>query len=500
MKTRRKEFIQTFSAGIAMGAFPVQGNEGSGLLRKKPLNVIYMVVHDLGRHFGPYGVPVATPNLQRFADGGIMLDNACCGAPPCTPSRGCAMTGQYAHTNGLAGLTSHGWSYGEGCKTIVDYLNRAGYETAWAGFQHEREESAENNYQVSLPHREGGRDVFVENAVDDAIAYLEQRDPSLPFYLNIGTQEVHASLWAPGAYYTKKYDRPKHVYGIDKLADAHIPAHCPDNHQSRVMFSRFAPCIRHMDRHFGRLMDAVKRLGLEEDTLVVFTTDHGIMGSRAKGTAYERGMEIGTLIQLPGVIHPGDRMKGVVNNIDFLPTLLDMAGVPCPERVQGRSFAARLRGDIYTPSEAIYTERNSHENFDPVRTVRTERYHYMRNLHPGAKRFLLPNEILNHPNERVRKTWPNRFIWESDLDQPDHPRMSLFEPRPREELYDLQNDPEEFINLADDPGHRKIKERLSALCDRWMEETNDPGMNQPIPAAQTEFLKQHMSRPCEYLQ
>ncbi len=483
MKMKRRDFLGAAAAGAAGTA--VAATTG-GLGRKKRPNIIYMVVHDLGRHFSPYGVPIDTPNLQAFADGGIVLENASCAAPPCGPSRACCMTGEYAHTNGVTGLLNHGslWSLSTNRKTIVDYLNAAGYETAWAGFQHERDHFEDNHYQINLPHRKTkeNTDVFIENAVDDAIGYLEsRRDSSRPFYLNIGTQEVHESMWGPHAFYTKRFDRPHNLYGIDPLDEVHVPAHCPDNRKSREMFARFVPCIRYMDSQFGRLVAAVDRLGLRENTLFVFTTDHGVVASRAKSTVYERGMEIGTIIQMPGVIKPGDRMKELVNNIDILPTLLEMAGAAGSSEVQGRSFWPRLCGDKYTPTKAIFTERNWHENYDPVRTVRTDRYHYILNLHPHAKRHLLPAEILSHPNPVLRESWPNHRVAFGDFDQPDNPYFRFFGQRPREELYDLQNDPEEFVNLAADPAHSKIKTELAALCDDWMRTTKDPILDGPIP-------------------
>ena len=480
---KRRDFLGTAMAGAAGTA--VAGKLNKSEQKKRP-NIIYVVVHDTGRYFSPYGVPINTPNVQAFADGGITLENACCASTPCSPSRACVMTGEYAHNNGMAGLEGWGWSLPVRQKTLVDYLNEAGYETAWSGFQHVRHNSGMNHYQVNLnpPDTTGGQEIFIENAVDHAIDYLEKRrDPNRPFYLNVASQENHASMWAPGAHFTKMYDRPHKVYGIDDLSKVHIPAHCPDNDTTRRMFARFVPCIRYMDSQFGRLVAAVDRLGLRENTLFVLTTDHGMLASRAKGTAYERGMEIATFMQMPGVIKPGDRMKEVTSNLDFLPTFLEAAEVPCPASAQGQSFWARLYGKEYAPQDAIYTGRNWHENYDPVRTVRTQKWHYMLNLHPGAKRHLLPYEILHYPNPVLQQSWPNRYVWCGDFDKPDNPYFRFFDPRPREELYDLESDPEEFVNLADVPEYQNIRKELAAKCQKWMQETGDPVLKGRIPLA-----------------
>ena len=99
-------------------------------------NILYVVCHDLGRTLGCYGKPVISPNLDRFASQGALFASAFCSSPACSPSRGCAMTGQYAHTNGLMGLVNQGWSLPESTRTIIDHLNDAGYTTAHVGLQH----------------------------------------------------------------------------------------------------------------------------------------------------------------------------------------------------------------------------------------------------------------------------------------------------------------------------------------------------------------------------
>ena len=105
-------------------------------------NILYFVVHDIGRHMGCYGAPVATPNLDAFAASGVPFTNAFGNSAACSPSRICAMTGLYAHTSGGVGLAHMGWPLADDVLTIVDHLGAAGYETIHSGMQHERDEGA----------------------------------------------------------------------------------------------------------------------------------------------------------------------------------------------------------------------------------------------------------------------------------------------------------------------------------------------------------------------
>lgn len=431
-------------------------------------DIIYFVVHDIGKHTSNYGVPVATPNLRAFGETGAVFENAFCASPPCSPSRGVAMSGRYAHCNGLMGLVNKGWTMPRSVRTIVDELNDFGYETAHFGFQHERAAECDNRYQV-----QGDLNRFVEQTVDHALRYLnEHRNGEKPFYVNIGVQEAHGSLWVPGGGYFKERSG---VYGIDPPDQVHVPKDFPDNAQTRDYLGRFQACIRHMDRHFGRFIREIDRLGYGANTLVVFTTDHGMYGSRAKGTLYDRGVEIATLMRFPGVIQPQTQIKHLISNLDFLPTFLELCGAPIPSYAQGKSFRPMFSGKSYQPHEAIFTERNDHEIYDPMRAVRTRQWHYIRNLDPQAKRYLLPQEILELKDAGLRDSWPNSLI---ETGSPGE--KALFPARPAEELYDVEKDPHEFVNLAGNPDHCGVLNDLAARCDRWMQETNDPALQGPI--------------------
>jgi len=444
-------------------------------MSRQRLNIIYVVCHDLGKHLNCYGAEgVPSTNLDNFAQQGALFTNFFTNSPACSPSRGCAMTGQYAHTNGLMGLVNKGWSMPEETKTIVDYFNEAGSETAHFGFQHERHISPANRYQVEgLPvypadDWASNRDEeWVDRAIPNAIKYLEKRsDPDKPFYLNIGTLEVHASRWDSNFPEGHIQNRIK-VYGSDPEDEVFLPSFMPNHSAVRKAFGRFQGAIRFLDGYLRQLLDAVECIGLAKNTLVIFTTDHGIAGMRAKSTIYDRGVEIALIMRLPGVIQEGMVFPELLQNVDIVPTLLEAAGIPVPSGMQGRSFWPLVTGANYKAHNSIFIERNWHGDYDPMRAVRTERYHYIRNYDAASRKAWLPDEVQ---------------VWEEPLDGSTYriwPSREL--PRAAEELFDVLDDPEEFVNLAEDPRYQVIKGMLARQLDRWMTATHDPLLKGPIP-------------------
>jgi arylsulfatase A-like enzyme len=362
-----------------------------------------------------------------------------------------------------------GWPLPAEQRTIVDYLNDAGYETIHVGLNHERH-AGTNRYQVD--EEKTWDDWQADNAVGKAFAVLEERSGSdRPFYLNVGTQEVHASG------YRRKAET---VYGgAVSDEDVHVPLYSPDIPGMRKEMGQFQAAIRFMDAQFGRLMERVEELGLFRNTIVVFTNDHGISNNRAKGTLYDRGVEVTLLMRVPPPLRGGVSVDHLIQHIDLTPTLLEAAGVACPDTVQGRSFWPLLCGREYQPHEQIFIERNFHgqkpagqkeyaDVYDPVRSVRTRDFHYIRWVKPEAwQRPYLPWEAEAVADGKTLSC---------DERYPSNPR-----PRAAEELYHVALDPLEFINVADHPEYRHERARLAKLLQQWMEATDDFALTGAVP-------------------
>ena len=441
------------------------------------MNVIYIVCHDLGRMLGCYGRPVATPNLDRFAGQGVRFNSAFCQSPACSPSRGCAYTGKPAHVNGLMGLVNGGWSLPLDQRNFLHEFKDAGFHTVLCGLDHayKRREDIGADEDIC-------RETHTESVVDAAIAFLEaRRDDAQPFVMHAGTIEVHASQWQ--SHYPPRDkgggNQTLRRYGWIDEANAPVDrSYMPDTPAMRAEAARFAACIAYHDFHLGRLFNAIDLLGYRDNTLVVLTTDHGVSGLHAKGTLYDTGTEIALLMRGPG-LPEGAVVEDLVSNMDLAPTMLEAAGAAVPEAMHGRSVWSRAAGGAEPHRACLFTERNYHGgmaelredgtsgNYDPMRSVRTERHHLIRNFDPNARRQWSADDV-----PEVSETYP---MWFTQMAPPPT------EPRPEVELYDVKADPLERENLAEAPEMAGVRDRLLAKLEKWMGETNDPLLEGPIP-------------------
>jgi len=383
------------------------------------------------------------------------------------------MTGMYAHNNGLMGIAPTGpagWHLPETNITQVDLFNAAGYETINVGGQHERATTAHMRYQV-IRDESNDCDWVFRNALE---LLKERRDRNRPFYMNVFTGEIHASKSMPGAPACRAQDYPP-----VRARDVVLPATLPDLPEVREVYAHCNAAVQFLDQEFGKFFRSVQEMGFEEDTLMIFTTDHGLDGLRSKGTIYDAGTQIALMVRGAGVEPTPRRVAPLIQNIDVLPTLCEATGISIPAKVQGRSFWPLLSGGDYRPHENIFAERNYHGSpnvgkyqlhYDPARSVRTGRFHYVRNFAERPNHIWYPSEI-----KKVRDIPLDKIAYVNPLFPP------FANERPREELFDLANDPNETTNLSNDPAYAEEKAMLIGLMNQWMQDTKDPILTGPIP-------------------
>ncbi|SDT47302.1 sulfatase [Jiangella sp. DSM 45060] len=403
-------------------------------------NVVLIHWHDVGTHLGAYGHgDVTSPAVDRLAAEGLRFDQAFCTTPLCSPARGSLFTGRYPHTNGLMGLVNRGWEYRPGERTAPSLLSELGYRTALIGQQHESRDSYRLGFDEVHPWLDGP--ARCGPVSEKAVEWLDAA-PAEPFFLTVGFFETHRPY-------------PVEEYPPVDPATVEVPPYLPDNHHTRADLAAFLGSIRVADAATGRVLDAIDRAGLAESTLVLFTTDHGIAYPRAKGTLYDPGIRVAFLARPPRSwnVAPG-APDGLLSHLDVLPTLLELAGGEVPRFVQGKSFAAVLRGEPGPRRREVFAEKNYHDEYDPIRSIRTDWFAYIRNLEPGT---------------------PPRLS--GDIERsPMRPGLGedRLRPRPAEELYDLDHDPWQRRDLAQDPSYTQVKADLAARLEAWMFETNDP--------------------------
>lgn len=407
-------------------------------------NVLIVHCHDLGQHLGCYGVgSVSSPNLDAFAAGGVRFANSFCVSPSCCPSRATLFTGRYPHNNGMMGLchANFGWDLNPGERHLAQILREAGYETAAFGILHEtRTGPARAGYE----HFDGRADAVT--ATDNALAFLRQRHAAKPFYMSVGFFEPHRTAPAgdPGGDqgFIGAHLQPDTTRGLI------VPGYLRDTEGTRRELAELQGAIRHADAQFGRLLREVN----EKDTLVIFTSDHGIAMPRAKCSLYDPGIEVALLARWRGW---RGTYEELVSNIDVLPTVLETLDLPVPANVQGRSFAPLLEGRPYTPRTEIFAEMTYHDYYDPRRCIRTATHKLIANF-TTAPSFMDPSQ-----------SWRPR----ADPVVPRSPASAYHEPV---ELYDLRNDRWEHVNLAQEPAHAGVRRELLSRLGRHLSETDDP--------------------------
>jgi N-sulfoglucosamine sulfohydrolase len=409
---------------------------------KKP-NIVILVPHDLGQHLGCYGVEaVHSENIDRLAATGVRFANSFCTAPQCSPSRAAIFTGRYPHSNGVMGLT-HGdfaWDFNPGERHLAELLRQAGYHTALMDYGHEVRRGRENERFDEVL---GGGD-GLERARRAAAFFRKRQDDEKPFFLEIPFDETHR---AEIGFEAAPDWREKGIY---------IPPYIVDEASSREEFAGFQGLVRKLDEAVGRILRGLESANLAENTLFVFTADHGIPFPRAKCSLYDAGLQVPLILRQKGAAWSnGAVLDPLISNIDVVPTLLDFAGAAVPNNVQGRSFAPLLWGEGYEKNEEIFGEMTYHDYYDPRRCIRTWDFKLILNF-SAAPFFMDPSQA-----------WRPKCLT-------THPREPSYAYHPPVELYDLINDPDEFDNLADDENYGDYRRALLDSLYTWMQETQDP--------------------------
>lgn len=421
-------------------------------------NIIMMISHDTGRYLGCYGRPAETPNIDTLAENGVRFDHYFCSSPQCSPSRGSILTGLYPVKHGMIGLAHLGFSIREGTPTLPGELRKAGYDTVLIGLSHET--IGENGGSRFTSGKALGYDAVVETAGDrasdvgaHAASFLRERSKSKetagdrkPFYLSLGFFETH-----------RDFDE----YTPVPREEAPPPEYLPDTEAVRDDFAALHGSVKSLDQGIGIVLNALRETGLHKDTIVIFTTDHGIAFPRAKGTLFDSGLETALIISFPDRFPSGKTNSTLLCNVDLMPTLLDMAGFSPPDGLDGRSFLHLLEGREEQVRDHFFCSLTWHDAYHPMRGIRTQRFKYVRNLIDGPAVYL--------PLD-VHRSLSGRAVQEE-----------YYRPNVPEELYDLERDPLETRNAADDPAFVHILARLRERVESHRQETNDPVLQGPVP-------------------
>ncbi len=409
-------------------------------------NILYLHSHDTGRYLQPYGYAVATPNLQRLAEEGVLMRQAFCAAPTCSPSRAALLTGQCAHSAGMLGLAHRGFALTDPSQHLARTLRDAGYFTGLCGLQHvmppEESAQAQAGYAAVLG---------TPRNAEQAAAQFLQSAPEEPFFLDVGFFETHrVGVWhhEDGPRGDPRYTRP--------------PAPLPDTPQTRQDMADFAASATILDRKIGTVLQALEHSGRAENTLVLYTTDHGIAFPGMKCNLTDHGIGVACILRWRKRWDGGQVLNSLVSQIDLFPTLCDYLEIAPPPWLQGQSLRPILEGQAEEVNETVFAEVTFHAAYEPMRAVRTRRFKYIRRFDPRSA------PVLPNCDDSVSKDLLLAHGWRERA--PDH-----------EQLFDLIFDPNEAHNAAADPRYAAALAEMRTRLDDWMRRTNDPLLQERLP-------------------
>jgi arylsulfatase A-like enzyme len=412
--------------------------------KQRPPNILYLHSHDTGRYVQPYGHQVPTPNIQRLADQGVLFRKAFCAAPTCSASRACLLTGQYGHNNGMMGLAHRGWSLNDYRQHLVHPLHDVGYHSMLIGEQHIAKRpdiiGFDRVVKIDTTHVESVAPV----AIDIISEPIEQ-----PFFLSVGFFETHRDWLGPSSVRDALYSVP--------------PANLPDTPETRRDMAAYKASARSLDHGVGMVLEALDEQGLTDDTLIIFTTDHGLAFPGAKATLFDRGLGVMLILRGPGGFTGGKVHDALVSHLDIYPTVCELAGVDPPPFLQGHSLLPLFSGEVTSVRDVLFAEMTWHAAYEPQRAVRSERFKLIRRF--GARTTPVLANCDDSPSKSLLMAygWADRQV-------------------PFEQLYDLIFDPNEAANVAGDPYYVDALAEMRGLLDAWMEETEDPlRYGDPLP-------------------
>lgn len=429
-------------------------------------NVVLIHTHDLGRYLGCYECDIATPQIDSLAADGALFERHFVTAPQCSPSRGSLNTGHYPHVNGLMGLAHGNWELNEGETVLPQYLGNLGYETHLFGLQHISQDTDRLGYHHV--HSEGNLYPGVTPEIHQAnrarnvasvlASTLEKRAYESPFFASVGFFECHRIEKSNG-----RFGFDADFYDTDEPNEIHPLQYLPDRRGIRHDLAVMRGMVYAIDDAVGTILTAIENAEIADETVVIFTTEHGIAFPRAKGSCYDPGIEAALLFRYPDHITAGIRYDELISNVDVVPTILDLVNADVDVDFDGKSFVNLLidNGAEYENRDAIFAEMTWHDMYNPVRAVRTDRFKYIRNFWHLPKIYLTKDIFASESGREIR---------ESDG----------IPPRPYEELYDIRDAPQEDKNVVNEPRYQENRMELSEQLYEWMTETNDPLLTGPV--------------------
>jgi len=454
-------------------------------------NILFVISDDQSAmHAGAYGdTSNKTPAFDRIAREGVLFNYAYTAAPSCAPSRSAILTGrniwEVEEGGILLGILRAKFT------VFTVLLEDSGYELGatgktWGPGRLEgwtRNPFGKNFDEHQIPDSERRPGLRPTDYARNFEEFHAQRDKSKPFFFWLGTSEPHQS-----------YDVGGWKRAGKKLEDARLPKFLPDAPEVRGELLDYGLEIEHFDNHLARALKTLEDAGELDNTLVIVTSDHGNPLPRSKCNLYDGGTRVPLAIRYPGKIPAGRKVDDFVSLVDMAPTMLQAAGLEVHAEMSGRSVWQVLQSDesgIVDETRDFVTmafERHTVTRRGgigyPMRAIRTHKYAYIRNYEPdrwpaGDPDYNAPPQgFFGDVDRGVTKTYLIAHAHEPKIRRY---YLMAYGRRPGEELYDMEKDPDQLVNIAEDPTMSEVKQKLIWKLNAYLQQTGDPRQHGSTP-------------------
>ncbi len=442
--------MRTFISLIAFRSLPATAlllNLTSVTIDAQPVsdspNILWLTIEDISPNLGAYGDTFAhTPNLDNFAKQSLRYDIAWSTSPVCSPARTALITGMYP-----ASLGGHNHRSEVGMPLNIQMYPKLLQEQGYYVTNNVKED-------YNVVHADGDRNIWHESS--NEAHYRNRSDEDTPFFAVFNNTDSHGSSIRQRT--DLPYHNPDHVP---------LPPFHPDTPVVRRDWAQYYHSVTVMDEWFGRKIQQIRDEGLMDNTIIFVYSDHGGGMPTYKQLAYNRGLQVPMFVYIPEKYRhlapedyePGGFTSRPVEFVDLAPTLLSLIGTEPPAWMQGKAFMGDYQEE---PRKYVFGSRGRmDERIDMVRSVRDDRYIYIRNYMPHLKHGHFSEYMYTFASTNE---W--RELYNSGELVP--PQTMIWEPKPPEELYDLVADPHEIHNLVNCPNHQDVLDRMRVTHQEHM--------------------------------
>lgn len=475
-------------------SFSMLGNVQSEI----PPNILFIFMEDMGLQIGPYGDRTApTPRLDALAKEGVVFENAHCTQPTCSPSRSSIFSGLYPHQSGHMGLAKSGGFYlKDGLDPFLKQLKEQNYYTGLSYKIHVDPEPRiaqyfDRNYDFQRFIKDGTNTHDHRKALEYMTDFLETRDEDKPFFYMAQTSDTHRNFVQKNLV----HEPFQSLEGYEKQ-NAKTVAPLPSfgegiNFKFAQDVADYYNAIQRVDAFVGGCLDLLEEHGLADDTIVVFSADHGPCYGRGKLSLSDFGTHVPFIVRWPGSSRAGERSEALISLIDLPSTFVEISGADIPARYQGKSIEPLLKDAKQddTFRDKLFTEYTTHcplNDYAPARAVQTRRFKLIHHLLAGKIEY--PSDGVHaegcpdvYAALKTAEGTTARATYDEFVDPPEY------------QLYDLKADPHEHNNQSNNPEYAEILKQMKAELLQWRQQTADPFLDTDYTTAFTQHVIKHQA-------